>query len=392
MTHVFEVNDDFVRTKSLPKMEMVLKKCSAVFCRGRKRNEAEDACDAKDEGTLEDGRVVAVKSPRGLHPNGQDIDYFLNQVVIKQIINHKNVAKLHGCCLETRVPTLVYEFLPNFTLFDQIHGRDGSNSIAAFNIPWSKLVKIAAETSHALSYMHMALAKPIIHMDVKPSNIYLDESFTAKLTNFGFSVSISPGEDFISQIAVGTFAYMDPDYCITLRVTEKCDVYSFGVTLMELLTGKNPMVFVEQCSHLVDYFVWHMQQNQVLGIVHPRVLREAATEETLAFARLAVRCAARRGEERPTMREVAIELRQIHHAAKRRCSIALGRIELRPWLGLCNYAIVREQLIIKQVISSLFSRVKCWPQCVVASRDKPIRLMWESSQPYNPFGIYWCDI
>ncbi|PKI55487.1 hypothetical protein CRG98_024099 [Punica granatum] len=325
-------------------MEMVLKKCSAVFGCGRNQNEAEDACEAKDEyiirngalllqmqissgpkfystgyrGTLEDGRVVAVKSPRGQHPNGQVIDFFLNQVVINQIINHKNVVKLHGCCLETRVPTLVYEFLPNANLFHQIHGRGGSNSIAAFNLPWSKLVKIAAETSHALSYMHMALAKPIIHMDVKPTSIYLDESFTAKLANFGFSVSISTGEDFISQIAVGTSAYMDPEYCITHRVREKCDVYSFGVTLMELLTAKNPMVMMNQQRNLVDYFVWYMQQNQVLGIVHPRVLREAATEETQAFAGLAVRCAASRGEERPTMREVAIELRRIHHAAKQR--------------------------------------------------------------------------
>lgn len=206
-------------------------------------------------GTLEDGRVVAIKSPRGLPPTEPVIDFFLNQVVMKQIIHHKNVAKLHGCCLESRVPFLVYEFFSNGALFGQIHGRDGNFTTASFNVSWFKLVKIAAEISHALSYMHMALPKPIIHMDVKPSNIYLDDLFNAKLTNFGFSVSISPGEDFISEEVVGTTGYIDPEYEATHRVTEKCDVYSFGVTLVELITGQDPFMPIPRHRNLVDFFI-----------------------------------------------------------------------------------------------------------------------------------------
>ena len=97
------------------------------------------------------------------------------------------------------------------------------------------------ETSYAICYMHYGRSRPIIHSNIKSSSIFLDESFTAKLSNFGFAVSIAPGEDFFRGNSVeGTFGYVDPEYQETLWVTEKCDVCSFGVILVEVLTGQNP--------------------------------------------------------------------------------------------------------------------------------------------------------
>lgn len=150
--------------------------------------------------------------------------------------------------------------------------------------------------------MHMALSKPIIHVDVKPSNIYLDEMFTAKLTNFGFSVSISPcEEEFLSHAVVETLGYIGPAYEATLRVTEKCGVYSFGVVFLESITGRDPITLVTRNFKAVDFFAQHLKQAGVVSkIVYPRELREATKEEILAVPDLALRCVARRGEERRT--------------------------------------------------------------------------------------------
>ena len=136
---------------------------------------------------------------------------------------------------------LVLEFIRNGTLSNHLHGQ--RNKIPC-RISWLDRVRIATETSYALCYMHYGRLRPIVHLDVKSSNIFLDEFLTAKLSNFGFAVSIAPGEDFFQGSSVplgedffqgssvrGTYGYVDPEYQATLQVTDKCDVYSFGVEL-----------------------------------------------------------------------------------------------------------------------------------------------------------------
>lgn len=120
---------------------------------------------------------------------------------------------------------LVFELISNSTLFDNLHGK---GKWVPRLISWLDRVRIAMETSYAICYMHCGRSRPIVHLDIKSSSIFLDESFTAKLSNFGFAVSIATGEDFFQGNSVeGTFGYVDPKYQETLRVTEKCDVYSF---------------------------------------------------------------------------------------------------------------------------------------------------------------------
>ncbi|XVF41597.1 hypothetical protein PTKIN_Ptkin01aG0292000 [Pterospermum kingtungense] len=184
-----------------------------------------------------ENRKVAIKVPQGLARTERMVDFFLNQVTIKQVINHKNVVRLFGCCLETEIPIVVFEFLSNGSLCDNLHKRNPNS----WSISWLDRVRIAREISYALSYMHLGPLKPIVHLDVKAMNIFLDEHFTAKLSNFGFSTPISPGETVHSWAALGTEGYMDPEYQDTLRVNEKCDVYSFGVVLIELLTALDPI-------------------------------------------------------------------------------------------------------------------------------------------------------
>ena len=265
------------------------------------------------KGTLDDREVaIKVRNPPILWPMEKMVDFFLNQVTVKQLISHKNVVRLYGCCLETEIPMLVFELISNGTLFDHLHGL--CNEIPC-RISWLDRVRIATETSYALCYMHYGRPRPIVHLDVKSSNIFLDESCTAKLSNFGFAVSIAPGEDFYQGSSIeGTFGYIDPEYQETLQVTEKCDVYSFGVVLVEVLTSQYPLeMFPVTQSYLIQNFVYSMAENRILHIVDDRVLSEGSSEDIQAFSELALRCVKNKGDERPTMREVTLELSRIQH-------------------------------------------------------------------------------
>uniref|UniRef100_A0A2N9H927 Protein kinase domain-containing protein n=1 Tax=Fagus sylvatica TaxID=28930 RepID=A0A2N9H927_FAGSY len=210
------------------------------------------------KGILDDRQVaIKVNGPLSLWSIEKTIDVFLNEVTIKQLVSHKNVVRLYGCCLETEIPILVFELFPKTTVFRHLHDQG---------------------------------------IEVKAN------------------ISIAPGEDYFQgNSVVGTFGYVDPEYQETLRVTEKCDVYSFGVILVEFLTGRNPSVMFRRCTNLVDDFVLSMEKNCVLQIVDNMVLRQGSKEDIQAFAELAMRCIKKKGYERPTMREVTLELRRIQH-------------------------------------------------------------------------------
>ncbi|KAL2517787.1 Wall-associated receptor kinase-like 8 [Abeliophyllum distichum] len=157
------------------------------------------------KGMLSDGKIVAVKKSKLV--SDQKLEQFINEVVILSEINHRNVVKLLGCCLETKVPLLVYEFVVNRTLFDNIHGP-----FSEFSITWDICLIIAAEIAAALAYLHYATSIPIYHRDIKSRNILLDENYKAKVSYFGSSRSVATDKTHLTTLVKGTFGYLNPEY------------------------------------------------------------------------------------------------------------------------------------------------------------------------------------
>ncbi|KAI3468211.1 hypothetical protein Pfo_024874 [Paulownia fortunei] len=258
------------------------------------------------KGMLSDGRIVAVK--KSMQVDDDQLVEFINEVVILSQINHRNVVKLLGCCLETEVPLLVYEFIPNGTLYHLIH--DDSTD---FPFSWDLRLRIAAEIANALAYLHYATSIPIYHRDMKSNNILLDEKYRAKLSDFGISRSVAIDQTHLTTKVKGTFGYLDPEYFQTSKFTEKSDVYSFGVVLVELFTGQKPISTsrTEEERSLVTRFLLTMEENRLKTILDSRIIEQGVKEECLAVANLAKRCLNLNGKKRPTIREVAAELESI---------------------------------------------------------------------------------
>ncbi|XVE80999.1 hypothetical protein DITRI_Ditri15bG0027100 [Diplodiscus trichospermus] len=263
------------------------------------------------KGILPDGQMVAIK--KSIIGDQSQVQQFINEVIVLSQINHRNVVKLLGCCLETPVPLLVYEYVRNGTLFSHLH-----NVAPASVISWETRLKVATETAEALSYLHSAASPPIIHRDVKLTNILLDENYNAKVSDFGSSRLIPSDKTQITTLVQGTLGYLDPEYLHSSLLTEKSDVYSFGVVLIELLTGLRVLSFErpEQERNLSMYFVSLMKEGRLLYILDRRALNDKNIEQLKEVATLARRCVRVKGEERPTMREVASELQGLRAMEK----------------------------------------------------------------------------
>ncbi|KAK1404048.1 putative wall-associated receptor kinase-like 16 [Heracleum sosnowskyi] len=248
---------------------------------------------------------VAIKKSKVV--DRSQIDQFVNEVIILSQIKHPNVVKLLGCCLETPVPLLVYQFVTNDTLFHHIHDEGCASSI-----PWDMRLRIATETAAALAHMHSA-PMHIIHRDVKSANILLDDEYTAKVSDFGVSRLFSLEETHLATLVQGTFGYIDPEYFHSGLLTQKSDVYSFGVVLVELLTGAHVVSFdrEEKDRNLGMYFLSAMEDDRLHKILEPRVRKEGHAEQLRGVAELAKKCLRIKGDKRPTMKEVKEELAKL---------------------------------------------------------------------------------
>jgi serine/threonine protein kinase len=233
---------------------------------------------------------------------------FVNELESLSRLHHKNLVKLLGFYEDKNERILVYEYMNNGSLNDHLHKFQTSTIMS-----WSGRIKVALDAARGIEYLHKYAMPPIIHRDIKTSNILLDSKCVAKVADFGLSLMGPEDEEsHISLLAAGTVGYMDPEYYRLQHLTTKSDVYSFGVVLLELLSGYKAIHKNENGvpRNVVDFVVPFIVQDEIHRILDPKLPPPTPFEiEGVAFVGyLACDCVRLEGRDRPSMSHVVNSL------------------------------------------------------------------------------------
>ncbi|WOK99321.1 proline-rich receptor-like protein kinase PERK2 [Canna indica] len=249
-----------------------------------------------------DGKEFAVKKLTS--GSGQGDREFLAEVEKLSRVHHRNLVSLIGYCISGSQRMLVYEYLPNKTLDFHLHGKDQPT------LDWSTRFKIAVGSAKGLAYLHEDCHPKIIHRDIKAANILLDLNFEAKVADFGLAKFQVEGDTHISTRVMGTFGYLAPEYAVSGKLTDKSDVFSFGVMMLELITGRRP-VFSSQ-AYMDDTLVgWARplltqaaKDNNYEALVDPYLENNYDSNEMTRLIVCAAACVRQSAKLRPRMSEV----------------------------------------------------------------------------------------
>ncbi|KAG6502503.1 hypothetical protein ZIOFF_034784 [Zingiber officinale] len=253
-------------------------------------------------GCLETGKQVAVKLHFQSSPQGEK--QFVAEVQNLTRIHHMNLVELIGYCIDGEGLALVYEYMDHGSLHDHLRGKAGRA------LSWSERLKIAIGAAEGLEYLHHKCHPPIIHRDIKSSNILLGPDLEAKIADFGLSKAYrGDDETNVSTNVVGTPGYVDPEYHNTLQLTAKSDVYSFGVLLFELLTGQLPLVPSSGKPHIMPRVTSILVNEPIDAIMDPRLGGQFDANSAWKVEELAEQCTQASGSQRPTMTKVILELK-----------------------------------------------------------------------------------
>lgn len=267
---------------------------------------------------VHEGQEILVKMFYRIRSNvDESVDLITNEVAIaSNMSNHKNFLKLIGCCLETKLPTLVYEFPAKGNLSCHIYTESDHH----IGLVWPTKLKIAIQVADAVAYLHYGTTKVIVHRDIKPGHIFLDQDYVAKLSEFQMSVPIPLGETHVDVDTItGTSGYLAPEYAVHGRTSEKTDVYNFGILLFVLFVGKRMSSLLVQnegisnpgspCSSNESGH-WSVE-NRCKSYLEDNILEDENKKQVEECAKLVERCLQENPDERPIMTEVAQLLRSI---------------------------------------------------------------------------------
>ncbi|MFS7917287.1 putative protein kinase RLK-Pelle-CrRLK1L-1 family [Helianthus anomalus] len=259
-------------------------------------------------------RAVAIKRQDSMSNQGEP--EFRSEIEMLSKLRHSHLVSLVGYCDDSKEMILVYEYMPNGTLYHHLHK-------AHTPLNWVQRMKIAIGAARGLDYLHTGVGTQhgVVHRDVKTSNILLDNNLEAMISDFGLS-KIGPtnhSTSYVTGSVKGTFGYLDPDYFYTRKLTTKVDVYAFGVVLFELLSGRlavDELYGEEECSLVVwakksvkERKIDQMVDPNIKGTIHPKCAR--------GFAQIANRCVHSVPKERPTMSEVVASLQALQVQEKK---------------------------------------------------------------------------
>ncbi|KAK3025851.1 hypothetical protein RJ639_041299, partial [Escallonia herrerae] len=261
------------------------------------------------KGILAEGTVVAIK--RAQEGSLQGEKEFLTEIELLSRLHHRNLVSLVGYCDEESEQMLVYEFMPNGTLRDHLSATGKSKEPLSF----ATRVRVALGSAKGILYLHTEADPPIFHRDIKATNILLDSRFNAKVADFGLS-RLAPVPDFegtlpahVSTVVKGTPGYLDPEYFLTHKLTDKSDVYSLGVVFLELLTGMQP---ISHGKNIVREVNVAYRSGMIFSVIDER-MGSYPSECVEKFVSLALKCCQEETDARPSMTDVVRELESIWH-------------------------------------------------------------------------------
>ncbi|KAF8727327.1 hypothetical protein HU200_018929 [Digitaria exilis] len=258
------------------------------------------------DGFLEDGTQVAVKLRS--QSSNQGVKEFLSEAQILTRIHHKNLVSMIGYCKDGQYMALVYEYMPEGTLQEQIagNGRNGKR------LTWRQRLLIALDSAQGLEYLRKGCNPPLIHRDVKATNILLNTKLVAKIADFGLSKAFN--HDYEAHVStntlVGTPGYVDPEYQATMHPTTKGDVYSFGVVLLELVTGRQAILSDPEPTSIIHWVRRRLARGNIEDVVDKRMHGEYDVNSVWKVADIALKCTMQVTAQRPTMTDVVAHLQE----------------------------------------------------------------------------------
>ncbi|XP_028099158.1 leucine-rich repeat receptor-like serine/threonine-protein kinase At1g17230 isoform X2 [Camellia sinensis] len=260
------------------------------------------ACGTVYKAVMSKGPVIAVKKLKSCGEGATIDSSFHAEISTLGNISHRNIVKLYGFCYHQDSNVLLYEYMANGSLGEQLHGDEQTCLL-----DWNARYKIALGAAEGLCYLHYDCKPQIIHRDIKSNNILLDEMFEAHVGDFGLAKLIDfPCSKSMSAVA-GSYGYIAPEYAYTMKVTEKCDIYSFGVVLLELITGRSPVQPLDQGGDLVTWARRSVHAAVPMSEIYDKRLdlsERKTIEEMFLVLKIALFCTSSSPFNRPTMREV----------------------------------------------------------------------------------------
>ncbi|KAK7276760.1 hypothetical protein RIF29_17906 [Crotalaria pallida] len=252
------------------------------------------------KGRLINGTEVAVK--KLLNNLGQAEKEFRVEVEAIGHVRHKNLVRLLGYCIEGVHRLLVYEYVNNGNLEQWLHGAMQQQGI----LTWEARMKVILGTAKALAYLHEAIEPKVVHRDIKSSNILIDNEFNAKVSDFGLAKLLDSGESHITTRVMGTFGYVAPEYANSGLLNEKSDIYSFGVLLLEAVTGRDPVDYARPANevNLVEWLKMMVGTRRAEEVVDSNLEVKPSTRALKRALLIALKCVDPDADKRPKMSQV----------------------------------------------------------------------------------------